>query len=120
MRMAGLPDNPFSIERVDAYRRVLKEHQIPFEEDHVLYGEFWEAPAKRALRSYLDAGGEVPEAFICANDTMAVTVCDELVERGVRVPQDCIVTGFDGFLSNGSAGFSDHQKSQYNSDTGSC
>lgn len=39
---------------------------------------------------------EFPQAIICANDAMAITACSILRERGIKVPEDVIVTGFDG------------------------
>ncbi len=41
------------------------------------------------------AGGYRPTALICANDLMAVGALRELRNRGLRVPQDISVTGFD-------------------------
>jgi LacI family transcriptional regulator len=47
-----------------------------------------------ATRSLLATGYE-PTAIICVNDIMAVGALRELRERGIRVPQDISVTGFD-------------------------
>jgi LacI family transcriptional regulator len=47
-----------------------------------------------AARSLLSSG-EIPTAFVCVNDIMAVGALRELRERGIRVPQDVSVTGFD-------------------------
>jgi DNA-binding LacI/PurR family transcriptional regulator len=47
--------------------------------------------ATRALLS----NGETPTAIVCVNDVMAVGALRELRERGLRVPQDISVTGFD-------------------------
>jgi LacI family transcriptional regulator len=41
----------------------------------------------------------MPDAFVCATDDVACTVMDRLAERGVRVPQDVAVTGFDGIAA---------------------
>lgn len=41
------------------------------------------------------AGGFAPTAFICVNDIMAVGVLRALREKGLRVPEDVSVTGFD-------------------------
>lgn len=41
----------------------------------------------------------VPDAFICATDQVAPLVIDYLKSVGLRVPEDVIVTGFDGILA---------------------
>ena len=94
--VAGFQGNAFSEERIAIYRRVLEENGIPFEEERVGYGDFWEAPTRIAVKKFLESGLPRPDAIICANDAMAVTVCAVLKEAGIRVPQDVIVTGFDG------------------------
>jgi DNA-binding LacI/PurR family transcriptional regulator len=49
---------------------------------------------RQAARTLLSSGFD-PTAIICVNDVMAVGALRELRERGVRVPQDMSVTGFD-------------------------
>ncbi len=39
-----------------------------------------------------------PQAIVCANDNMAAGVCDALIEAGLEVGRDCIVTGFDRYF----------------------
>ncbi len=41
--------------------------------------------------------GELPTAFVCNNDDVAVQVIRQLNERGLKVPQDVSVTGFDDY-----------------------
>ena len=93
---AGFPDNTFSIERENIFKRLMFAHRLKVDKDDILYGGFWDATTQRELNEKLDAGMELPEAFICANDSMAIGVCDCLRSRGIRVPEDVIVTGFDG------------------------
>lgn len=38
---------------------------------------------------------ELPQVFVCANDSVALRVYDALKQRGLRIPEDCAVTGFD-------------------------
>ena len=97
--MAGHKDNPFSESRIEAYQKVLKEYNIPFEEKNLLYGNFWDWPTRVSFTEYLESGNDLPQAVICANDTMAMTVCSVLNDFGYQVPEDVIVTGFDGTLS---------------------
>ncbi|HBY58329.1 MAG TPA: LacI family transcriptional regulator, partial [Solibacterales bacterium] len=49
---------------------------------------------RNAARKLLD-GSYMPTAIICVNDLMAVGVLRELRDRGLRVPEDVSVTGFD-------------------------
>ena len=49
---------------------------------------------KRAAAELLSTG-KPPSAIICVNDIMAVGALLELRERGIHVPRDISVTGFD-------------------------
>ena len=40
----------------------------------------------------------LPTAFVCENDEIAMRLIAQLEKRGVRVPQDISVTGFDNFI----------------------
>lgn len=95
--ISGPKGNPFSDERLEVYKRVLEENGIPFDEDKVWYGDFWSGPTIEVVRSMI-ADGTVPRALVCANDVMAIAACTELKENYYRVPEDVIVTGFDGIL----------------------
>ena len=97
--IAGVKDNDFSLDRVKAYKEVLEENGIPFEEKRLKYGEFWDRPARIATEQFLDEEPELPDAIVCANDAMAIACCAKIRERGLNVPEDIIVTGFDGIAS---------------------
>ena len=94
--MAGFKGNSFSEERLDAFIEVLQENGMPVKPEHIGYGDFWNVPARRICEKWLENTEDFPDAIICANDTMALTVINVLEEKGYRVPQDVIVTGFDG------------------------
>ncbi|MGN1179838.1 MAG: diguanylate cyclase [Suilimivivens sp.] len=93
--MGGMKNNSFSEERLNAFKKVLAEKGLSFDEGMVSYGEFWSGPTITAMEQLI-AGGNIPEAIICANDVMAITVCDVLKNHGFSIPGDVIVTGFDG------------------------
>ncbi len=95
--IAGKRENdPDSVIRINCYKEVLEENGIPFEEDRVDYGEYWNEPAEDIIKRLTDNGRKPPRAIFCANDYMAFAVCDILKSRGYSVPKDVIVTGFDG------------------------
>lgn len=45
----------------------------------------------------------MPTAFICNNDGIAVTLIEELNKNGYKVPDDISVTGFDNYIAQGSS-----------------
>ncbi|MCR5602569.1 MAG: GGDEF domain-containing protein [Lachnospiraceae bacterium] len=94
--MGGFEGNPFSEQRLAVFKRVLSENGIEFSDDMVTYGDFWAKPARKAMQDIIDSG-HIPRAVICANDIMAINACDVLKNAGIHVPEDCIVTGFDGY-----------------------
>lgn len=51
--------------------------------------------AEEEIVEYLNALGRMPEAIVCANDVIAFLVVKALRARGLSVPEDVAVTGFD-------------------------
>ena len=94
--IAGFEGNDFSEERHDVYKKVLAEQGIPYDPERVGYGNFWEYPTRQVMKKFLADGKELPEAIICCNDVMAMAACKCLAEKGYSVPDDVIVSGFDG------------------------
>ncbi len=95
--IAGLKDEPMSEERIRIFKKSLQTHGIAWKDSMLSYGDYWEYPTRDALNKLI-AEERVPKAIICANDMMAITVCEVLKRNGYAVPQDVIVTGFDGVL----------------------
>lgn len=93
--MAGVKNNKFSDARIEVFRKVIEEYGISFQDSMVSYGDFWAKPAIKAMKKLITEKN-IPEAIICANDIMAINVVAVLKSNGYRVPEDVIVTGFDG------------------------
>ncbi|MCR5147952.1 MAG: GGDEF domain-containing protein [Eubacterium sp.] len=94
--MAGLPNNFFSDQRIDIFKQVIAENGITFDDSMLSYGDFWADPTREAMKLILERE-VLPDAIICANDIMAINVCDMLVNAGISIPDQVIVTGFDGY-----------------------
>lgn len=94
--IAGFRGNDYSEARIKCYKKILAENNIPFDENRLGYGDFWETPTINVMDKFMNSGLPMPEAIICCNDTMAITACQYLLHHGYKVPDDIIVTGFDG------------------------
>ena len=94
--MAGRRENDKDSERrLACYRRVLEENNLPWQEENIFYGDYWEKPTLDAMESMMQYRCKPPRAIFCANDSMAYAVCDWLKAHGWQVPEDVIVTGYD-------------------------
>lgn len=94
--ISGIQGNDIAERRLEIYREVLEDNDIFYEEERVGYGDFWFGPTREVMDRFMDPSKVPPEAIICANDSMAIAVCDYLREHQVKVPEDIIVTGIDG------------------------
>ena len=94
--MAGMRNNSFSDERLNAARRIIERYGLELTDDYIGYGDFWEGPTRENIARFFESGKPLPDAFVAANDAMAMVICDELGKKNIRVPEDVIVTGFDG------------------------
>ncbi len=94
--IAGKPGDPESDKRIACFQTVLERNAIPFRENMLRYGDYWNGPAREIVNQLITEGRQLPRAIFCANDSMAFGVCTELALHGFHVPNDVIVTGFDG------------------------
>ncbi len=94
--MTGMHGNPDAERRLDNYKEVMKEYGFPVDESMYMYADFWKWKGKEACDYFIDQRGKLPEAILCANDYMGISVCHELQGRGIRVPEDVAVCGCDG------------------------
>lgn len=84
--------------RFTAYREALEGAGLPFDEALVAPGVFQRSCGRDAVRCWLDER-QIPvselDAIVGAADLMVLGALDELTERGVRVPDDVALVGFD-------------------------
>ncbi|MDX3925760.1 MAG: LacI family DNA-binding transcriptional regulator [Shinella sp.] len=78
-------------ERASAFRDVAGSDAPVF---HGIWSESW---GHEAVARLWKAGGERPDGIFCGNDQIARGVIDALRARGVRVPGDVSVVGFDNW-----------------------
>jgi phosphoserine phosphatase RsbU/P len=92
--VGGPVRNPDAIVRRRAFLDILEREGLPFDPDLDVVGEFDFGIARDRVRALLDTGVEF-DVLVAANDEMALGAIEALKERGRRIPDDVIVTGFD-------------------------
>ncbi len=90
----GPQNNKEAEQRYGVYTQVLAEFGLPLDPDLVAPGNFAESAGVEAVRGWLDRGVNL-QAIVAANDHMAIGALEELQARGLRVPDDVAVAGFD-------------------------
>lgn len=91
--------------RVQGYLRAHAAAGVAPPADHVLRDAFTVEGGRRALETWLERhhGEALPEAVFAASDAIALGCLDRLLARGLRVPADVSVVGFDGTVLARSA-----------------
>ncbi|MGV3548690.1 LacI family DNA-binding transcriptional regulator [Rhizobium sp.] len=79
------------VERTEAF------HAVAGADAPVMHGAWSEDWGHDAIDRIWKAGGERPDGIFCGNDQIARGVVDALRERGVTVPTDVSVIGFDNW-----------------------
>lgn len=97
----GPEENILTKDRLAGYRRALEEAGIPFEARLVAPGDFSIPSGQRGVERILDEGPR-PTAVFCSNDEMAMGAIVALKQRGLSVPGDVSVVGFDDIQFAGS------------------
>ena len=82
--------------RYQAYQDVLKRHGIELREEDTYFGSY-EVETGEVAFEHFSKLGICPDAFVCANDNIAVGLCHKAKQMGCSVPEDFCVTGFDNF-----------------------
>lgn len=81
--------------RVKGYKKSLEKHGISFDENKVIYGDFWTESGKKLACEYIEGCRPYPQALVCANDYMAFGLEDEFTERNINVTNLFSFIGFD-------------------------
>jgi LacI family transcriptional regulator len=80
--------------RLDGYRAALDEAGLPVDESLIEQGDFMHETGFAAASRLLGLPDR-PTAIFAGNDTMALGVFEAARRRGLRIPEDLSVVGFD-------------------------
>jgi len=95
--ITGLDDSDIGRDRLAGYLGALKNHHIAEDRDLVFRGDYTFATGRRGADYFLSLASP-PTAIMCANDTMAISAMKEISTRGLKVPDDMSIIGFDDIV----------------------
>lgn len=92
--ISGLMDSIPSRRRLNGYYKAVTEFELPFDPTLIKMGD-WERDSGYRLANELLNMPDPPTAILAMNDVMGVGVLQAAKEKGVSVPDDISVVGFD-------------------------
>lgn len=90
--IAGPLTTSAGIDRLEGYRKALRERGLPVDEQLIVEGDFTEMGGYYAMRRLLPLE---PDAVFVASDGMAVGALRAIREVGKQVPRDIAIVGYD-------------------------
>lgn len=92
--ITGPATNSDASERLTCYKKALQEAQIDYDPKIVVDGDFHESSGMRAINHLLQTQQQFTAVF-AANDLSAYGARLSLYRKGIRVPEDISLVGFD-------------------------
>ena len=86
-------------QRLQGFQDACREAGIDERDIEVYPGSWRTSDGTRVVEQRFRQGKPLPDAFVCANDDMALGVLRALRDHGIRVPEEVIITGFDNLSS---------------------
>ena len=88
------PEYTASQDRINGYMNALKDSGIAYDPSLVRHGSFTQESGYNAMKELLSIK-PLPSAAFVASDTVALGAMQAIRERGLRIPQDIALCGFD-------------------------
>lgn len=92
--ITGWLDLGAAVDRLEGYKMALRTHHIPVDPDLIYEGTFNQLDGYTGAKRFLELGNP-PTLIFASNDVMAMAAMDAVREKGLRVPEDISILGFD-------------------------
>jgi LacI family transcriptional regulator len=92
--ITGLMEIHSAVDRLEGYKAALADHNIPLLDELIVPGDFWHSGGYTAAHQLLDLS-TIPTAIFASNDLEAFGAMEAIRERGLEIPKDISIMGFD-------------------------
>ncbi len=82
------------LDRLDGFVKAMKARSLPVKDSYIRFGDFG-LPSARAASEALLSMPDRPTAIFVASDDMAMETLNVAMAKGIRVPEELSVVGFD-------------------------
>lgn len=93
--LQGHPAHGAGLLRYAGYKKAMSDAGLPFDASYVLQGYFDFKSGQEAADYFTAMRDKRPTAIFAANDEMAAGLMQTLMQKGIAVPKDISVVGFD-------------------------
>lgn len=93
MFLSGQLNIKLSMDRLLGYKKALLDNDIEYNEDLVIVGRYSNSFGYEAIRD-ISIDKDI-SAMFCANDLIAIGAMKALKEKGMSIPEDISIVGFD-------------------------
>lgn len=93
--ITGPEGSTTAIDRLEGYYQALKHHGIKPKDEWIIQGTFEFESGYSAVEKFPEIGKDKVTALFAQNDMMAIGAMKAFEEKGLKVPEDIAVIGFD-------------------------
>ena len=96
--ISGPSDSIDATTRKRVFKTEMENAGLDFDEERCYTGDFYARSGRAAVEYYEEKGLLEADAYVCANDQMALGAFYALLERGIKVPEDTLLSGYDNIF----------------------
>lgn len=93
--ISGPEENKDAKGRLKSFRQALSDNGIKADKRYVFYGDYHPGSGREAVEYFYELSNEFPDAVIAANDEMALGAYYGLQDKGLDVPGQVLLSGYD-------------------------
>lgn len=91
--LSGYKDLCVSTERIEGFKKAMNKHKIPKENYKIIETGLLAQEGMRVIEDLI-FHHDIPDAFFCVNDMVALGAMQKLKDNGYKIPEDVAFVGF--------------------------